>query len=92
MYSIITDTMDRCYFCERTPVEIHHIIFRSECSKEITEKYGMVIPLCHEHHLGNNSPHRNRNADLYLKGLATRLFKEKYPELDFRETFGKEYV
>lgn len=90
--SIITADMDSCIICQSSFVEIHHIIFGT-ANRELSDKFGLVVPLCAEHHrTGKNAVHMNRDADLFFKRLAERKFKEVWKEYDFLEVFGKDWI
>ena len=89
--SIITNELDVCFVCKRSPVEIHHVIFGT-ANRDISDRFGLVIPLCAYHHrIGPRAAHRNRDTDLYFKKIAQRRFTEVFPQYDFREVFGKEF-
>lgn len=89
--SIITSDLTRCDVCG-APAEVHHIVFGT-ANRDLSTKFGLVVGLCPEHHrTGKNAVHKNRRADLYYKALAERRFKEHWPEYDFREVFGKDFI
>ena len=89
--SIITDNMSECAICHRTPVEIHHIIFGT-ANRELSDKFGLVVPLCAYHHReGPTSVHAYAPANRYFKKIAQDKFKEVWKEYDFRTVFGKEW-
>lgn len=88
--SIITQIDDYCYICGRRATETHHVF--GGASRGLSEKYGLKIRLCHWcHNEPPNGVHHNRENDLMLKKLAQTRFEQVYPELDFREIFGKNY-
>ena len=93
MKSIIS-TNEKCYVCETT-INLHdHHIFFGVSKRTLSEKYGLKVYLCYEHHEGTNGVH-GRNGDKLnraLKKLAQKKFKETYPNLSFIEIFGKEEV
>ena len=80
-----------CYFCGATQVEEHHI-FGGSGRRKLSEKYGLKVWLCPEHHRGNNGAHLNWAIDYVLKCAGQRAFQEKYPELDFIKIFGRNYL
>ena len=91
MESIITDRMDECFVCHRPAEEIHHIIFGT-ANRDLSDKFGLVIPLCAYHHrIGPYAAHKNKAANEYLKALAQRRFKEVWKDYDFVQVFGKDY-
>jgi hypothetical protein len=90
--SIIVDCMDNCFVCGSPYVEIHHVIYGT-ANRKLSDMYGLVVPLCHEHHTGQTGVHFNRDFDLYLKKLAQRKFEAVYgANKGFREVFGKSYL
>lgn len=89
--SILVADMEHCMVCGRPNPEVHHVLFAS--NRKWSEKYHLVVGLCAEHHRGSDlSPHFNREFDLKLKQYAQEKFQEEYPELSFREIFGKNYL
>ena len=90
MRSIITDDMEHCIHCGSTMVEIHHIMFGT-ANRKLSDKYGLVVPLCPYCHRGGQGVHQNRQLDLKLKKLAQSKFEQEYPDLDWLEIFGRNY-
>lgn len=101
MKSIIQRDKNYCFICERITgqkierdgLEEHHIF--SGSNRKNSEKYGLKVYLCPEHHqFGEDAVHRNPNYgwDYELKQIAQKLFKEKFPHLDFKAIFGKNFV
>ena len=92
MKSIIVEHMDRCAICGSPYVEIHHAI-HGTANRKIADKYGLTIPLCHEHHLGSLVPHLNRTVDLTYIKAAQRAFESKVgTREEFRKLFGKSWL
>lgn len=100
MAKSIIQTEKECYICrelynvENTGrLDEHHIYFGT-ANRAQSEKYGMKVWLCLGHHTGtNDSVHKNRTADLFLKCRAQEIFEEKIGTRDdFREIFGKSYL
>lgn len=88
--SILTNKKE-CFICKTTfNLEEHHI-FKGALRKT-SERYGLKVWLCHEHHQGKEGVHgKNRWLDCYLKKLAQERFEIVYPDLDFMELFHKRY-
>lgn len=84
-FSIITDNIDYCIICGRTKQELHEVIFGKNRLNSM--KYGLVIPLCAEHH---REIHKNSELDRYYKKLAQIKFEETYDD-DFLSIFYKNY-
>lgn len=90
--SILVKDMSCCMVCGRPHPEVHHVFFGTSNRKH-SDEYGLTVPLCNEHHRGSDlSPHFNRDFDLKLKRYAQERFQKEYPELSFREIFGKNYL
>ena len=90
--SILTGDMEHCMVCGSPYPEVHHVLYGTS-NRKWSDKYGLTVPLCAEHHRGTAlSPHFNKDFDLELKKYAQERFQEKYPELDFREIFGRNYL
>lgn len=90
--SIIVDCMDNCFVCASPYTEVHHVIYGT-ANRKLSDKYGLVVPLCHEHHRGQTGVHFNRDFDIYLKKLAQEKFNAVYgADKDFKEVFGKNYL
>lgn len=84
MKSIIQDKKE-CYVCRSPYVEEHHIMYGT-ANRKLSEKYGLKVWLCHEHHRGNTGVHFNPNLDSKLKDIAEKKFCEIYP-YDFKRLF-----
>ena len=91
MKSVIQSDTDYCYICGRYGTEIHHVFFGT-ANRKLSDKYGMTVGLCYNHHRGKNGVHQNRELDLMLKREAQKLFISKYPKSDFMAIFGKNYL
>ena len=100
-YSILTDDFNHCYICGKygklknvspwLKLDLHEIFFGS--NREKSKKYGLVVPLCHEGcHQGSKGVHFNRELDLQLKRIGQKAFAERYPDEDFLEVFGRNYL
>lgn len=90
--SIIVDSLDYCYVCGRPHPHKHEVFFgQKDHNKSI--KYGMILPLCYEHHQGNDGPHLNRQTDLAYKKMAQAVFEEKVgTREDFMKIFSMSYA
>ena len=101
MKSIMHDKRDgTCYLCMllhddygRRQTQEHHV-FYGTANRKLSEKYGLKVYLCMEHHTydgGTEAVHRNHDVDMKLKEMAQTDFETRYPELSFRALFGKTY-
>ena len=90
--SIITDDLEHCIECGRSPVQLHHI-FGGNKWRQISDSDGLIIPLCFEHHTGGkNAIHFNRQMDLKWKKLGQLCWEEHHPGESFLKKYGKNYV
>ena len=90
--SIIVDCMDNCFVCGSPYVEVHHIMYGT-ANRKLSDKYGLIVPLCQEHHRGQTGAHFKRSFDLFLKRLAQEKFNAVYgANKSFLEVFGKNYL
>ena len=90
-----------CFLCvlnhydytEKTVLEEHHI-FGGNPNRRLSEKYGLKVYLCPEHHRTSTEavhrPDRNWNQRM-LQIIGQKYFEEAHPELDFVKLFGKNY-
>ena len=68
--SIMTDDMGSCYVCGARADEIHHVLHGPD--KKLSEKYGLMVPLCRECH--NKVHHQGGEFDRILKQDAQRAY------------------
>lgn len=90
----MTNDLTRCYVCGCTRgIEVHHII-HGTANRKLSDKYGLVVGLCYQHHRGGFGVHGKNGQPLNrkLKIEAQNAFTEVYKELDFRQIFGKNYI
>ena len=84
--------MRKCYLCGRAwGIEKHHVFGGSNRKK--SEKYGMVVDLCHWCH--NEPPdgvHHNSEVNHRLKAGFQGKFEETHSREEFRRIFGKSYI
>ena len=98
MKSIMQQKDGRCYLCQllngdysEKPVEEHHAIFGSS-GRALSEKYGLKVYLCHEHHrTSEDAVHNNADMAALIKDKAQRVFEKNNPDLDFMAIFGRNY-
>ena len=77
MKSIIQDDRE-CYVCKNTFVEEHHVYFGT-ANRKLSEKYGLKVWLCPQHHRGRYGVHHNKDLDDKLKKIARERFEDVYP-------------
>ena len=90
--SIFQDDTEYCWECGRYGTEIHHIFYGTADRKQ-SDKYGLVVGLCYDHHRGRYGVHNgNKELGLRLKRIAQMKFIEKYGESEYFAIFGKNYL
>ena len=93
MKSIIQEQKE-CYVCgKKTNLHCHHIYFGNP-KRKLSEKYGLKVYLCYEHHEGTYGVHgaKGHELDIKLKKLGQKAFEYEYPNLNFLSIFGKNYL
>lgn len=88
----------QCFLCGANgsgdPLDRHHIFGAAYRKK--SEKYGLVVDLCHHrcHIFGGYSVHNNAKTMLQLKryGQLKAMREQGWTEDDFRREFGKSYL
>ena len=88
----------KCWLCGRNgatdPLDRHHIYGGPYRKK--SEKYGLVVLLCHNrcHIYGENAVHRNADVALFLKrwGQNKAMRENDWTTKDFVKQFGKNYL
>lgn len=90
----------QCYLCRllhkdysiKTVREEHHVM-GGIANRKLSEKYGLKVYLDPDHHRnGSEAVHKNEEVANLLKKEAQKAFMRTYPESDFREIFGKNYL
>ena len=81
----------RCYLCGRvTELECHHVM--SGPNRKWSEKYGLTVMLCREHHTGDTGVHKNRDKADALKRLAQIAFEARHSREEWMQIFRKNYL
>lgn len=100
MKSIMHNKEDgTCYLCmmlhddysRKMVREEHHTPFGCGV-RRLAEKYGLKVYLCIPHHkygAGKEAVHQNDAIRRLLDKEAQKAFERHYPNLDFRQIFGK---
>lgn len=99
--SIMQDKKDgQCYLCRllhrdysvKAVREEHHVI-GGVANRKLSERYGLKVYLDPDHHRnGPEAVHKNAEVANLLKKEAQKAFMRTYPDLSFREIFGKNYL
>jgi hypothetical protein len=82
-----------CFVCGTTSdLESHHI-FGGTANRKVSERYGLKVWLCHEHHTGNSGVHFNPDLAQELHEAGQRFYEAHYgTREDFRRDFGKSWL
>lgn len=91
MNSILQEEKE-CIFCGTTlNLQLHHV-FRTPYRNK-SEKYGLTVWLCAEHHTGDNGVHGyNTWLDHQLKVMAQQEFESYHSRDLFIKEFGRSYL
>lgn len=89
----VLQTEKECFVCGTTfNLHDHHIFFGTSNRKQ-SEKYGMKVWLCQEHHTGSAGAHFNKDLDMHLKKFAQTHFEANLgTRTAFRSIFGRSYM
>ncbi len=83
-----------CYLCGRWgQIEMHHV-FGGPFRKK-SDKYGAVVPLCHEcHNEPPNGVHHNRERAKILKSRYQKILMDEqgWDKERFIREFGRSYI
>lgn len=79
-----------CKVCGNPNTETHHVLF-GRGNRALSERFGLTVELCPDHHRGPAGPHFDREFDLALKKEAQEAFEREHPEKDFLRIFGRSY-
>lgn len=80
-----------CWVCGTTQNIHKHHIFGGP-NRKISEKHGMTVNLCMEHHTGNCGVHFNKTLDLQLKQMAQKNFETLFGHDEFMKVIRRNYL
>lgn len=86
--------MDRCYICGNPRVQIHHIFHGRTGVRKSADADGFIVPLCREHHTGNDGVHFRPELDRALKQKA-QIVWERFmgrSREEFIKRYGRNYL
>jgi len=90
MKSIIQDNKE-CYFCHKIEgIALHHCF--PGRNRKASDKYGFVVYLCHNHHVGNEGVHRDNQSLSIFKRLCQAKFEQTHTRKEFIKIIGKSYL
>lgn len=91
MTGSIVQTEKRCWVCGKTiGLERHHVM--PGPNRKLSERYGLTVYLCREHHTGTTGVHNNRQLDLALREEAQKRFENILGHEAWMEAFGRNYI
>ncbi len=99
--SILHNKKDRtCFLCmllhddDSIKSNLHeHHVFSGWANRKLSERHGLKVYLCVQHHeIGREAVHRNAKINKMLQAYAQQEFEKKWPEKNFREIFGRNYI
>lgn len=71
-------------------LQVHHIY--PGAKRQMSDKYGATVALCHRHHTGKEGVHFNKSFDTYLKEAYQHKFEETHTREQFISIFGRSYL
>lgn len=81
-----------CYLCPREyGLERHHIM-AGTANRRISEKYGLWVWLCQEHHTGKEGAQYEKDLNRLLKRQAQRVFESIHGRGLWMDVFRKNYL
>lgn len=81
----------RCWVCGKTvTLERHHVMDGSW--RKLSERHGLTVYLCREHHTGDTGVHQNRALDLQLREYTQRRFEAVHGHEEWMRIFGRNYI
>lgn len=92
-------TEGTCYLCKKLyfdnsikqGLQEHHVF--GGPNRKLSEHFGLKTYLCIYHHTeGPEAVHNNADNMRKVQKDGQIAFEQKYPELNFRELFGKNYL
>ena len=90
MESKFTSDLNHCYVCGRPYPNLHHMM--NGANKKKAEQYGLILPLCINHHTGAEGVHTKPEKMLACRQMAQRKFEEEHTRKEWIEQFGKSYL
>ena len=64
----------------------------NKADKKKSEKYGLILPLCANHHTGAEGVHKKPERMLACRQMAQRKFEEEHTREEWISEFGKSYL
>jgi len=75
------------------PNVVEHHVFEGTHHRRLSEKYGLKVYLCGEHHnLSSRGVHFNHMLDAMIKQYAQKKFEETHSREEFIKIFKRNYL
>lgn len=86
-FSILTTNLNKCLICGKKRDNLHEVFYGTG-KRQLSIKYGCVIPLCYSCHV---RIHQDSVLSILWKVKCQEMFEKVYPDLNFLEIFGINY-
>ena len=86
-YSIVTNNLEKCYFCSSKKEDLHELIEGK--NRQVSIKYGLVIPICRKCHIKVTN---DKTLQEKLHKVAQKVFENEYKTENFVQIFGQSYL
>ena len=81
-----------CYFCPKYyGLERHHIM-AGTANRKLSEKYGLWVWLCKDHHTGKGGAQYEKVLNILLKQRAQQAFESIHGHRLWMDLFRKNYL
>ena len=81
-----------CYLCPRTTgLEKHHVM-SGFANRKLSEKYGLWVYLCKDHHTGKEGAQYEKDLNMLLRRQAQKEFELIYGHNLWMSVFRKNYL
>lgn len=77
---------------QHTPQTPYILWYSHTANRKVSERLGLTVYLCLEHHEGNEGVHHNRELDLKLKRIAQRAYEADHSRQEWMSEIGKNYL
>ncbi len=91
MKSIIQSEKE-CWVCGKTRCLEEHHCMGGNPNRKNSEKYGLKIWLCLEHHRGQTGVHNDQALCDFVHQVAQQAFEKEHSREEFMTIFGKNYL
>lgn len=98
---MITEYNDYCIICGTRRTDMHHAL-GGNTKRHLSDEDGLLLPLCHEHHLGNMSVHKNKEMMVMSKIIGQLSWEkecvakngvtESVAREEFRRRYGESFL